>query len=71
VLLLSGRMRHKPGTDDEPILEFDSVPAQGRPAIFAYLPKLAKKAGDNDHVKRPKDDQPAVVRGFDIEVADG
>ena len=43
--------------------------AQRYTALFAHLPHLLQKARHNAHVERPKDDQPAVFQGFDIEVS--
>ncbi len=64
-------MRHEPGTDNVSILDFDSVATQRRLAIFAYLPNLSQKACHYAHIESPKDHQPAVFQGFDIEMSHG
>ena len=62
---------HEPWTDDVSILDFDGVAAQCGTAGFVYVPKLAQKSRDCAHIERPKNPQPALFQGFNIEVSSG
>jgi hypothetical protein len=64
-------LRHKPGTDNISILDFNSVTAQHRTSIFAYLTDLLQQACHDGHVKGPEDNQSAVFQGSNVEVSDG
>jgi hypothetical protein len=64
-------LRHDPGTDKIPTFHCNRVTAQAGAALLAHLPNLSQKACHHGHVERPKDDQPAVFQGCDIEVSKG